>query len=134
MSRLPIQNHSKPCITEKRRNKAKYLTWNYIRFKYAKKTPACQTLSRSLDISNLTARVASDLLKAPAVLSDTTVWRSAVYREDLRTYWISEKWPHFSRSSTILLFTTFSKTYTAAVFSFDLCPTFWNTEIFDETF
>ena len=31
--RLLIQNYSKLSITEKRRNKAKYLTWNFIRLK-----------------------------------------------------------------------------------------------------
>ena len=45
--------------------------------------PACQTLSKALDISSATARVAPDLLKALAILSDTTVRRSAVDREDL---------------------------------------------------
>ena len=34
----PIQNHPKLSITEKRRNKAKYLTWNSIRLKFVKKT------------------------------------------------------------------------------------------------
>ena len=38
MWRLPIQNHPKSSITEKRRNKAKYLTWNSIRYKFVKKT------------------------------------------------------------------------------------------------
>ena len=38
-----------------------------------------------------TARVAPDLLKALAILSDTTVRRSAVDREDLKPYWKSEK-------------------------------------------
>ena len=71
--------------------------------------PACQTLSKALDISSATAQVAPDLLKALAVLSDTTVRRS-VDREGLKPYWKSEKRPHFSRWSTILLFTTFSKT------------------------
>ena len=55
--------------------------------------PACQTLSRALDISSATARVASDLLKVLATLSDTTVRRSAVDREDLKPYWKSEKKP-----------------------------------------
>ena len=36
--RLVIQNHSKSSITEKRRNEAKYLTWNSIRLKSVKKT------------------------------------------------------------------------------------------------
>ena len=49
--------------------------------------PACQTLSKALDISSATARVAPDLLKALAILSDTTVKRSAVDREDLNPYW-----------------------------------------------
>ena len=37
LRRFPIQNHSKPSIYEKRRNKAKYLTWNSIRLKIVKK-------------------------------------------------------------------------------------------------
>ena len=71
--------------------------------------PACQTLSKALDISSATARVAPHLLKALTILSDTTV-RSAVDWEDLKPYWKSEKRPHFSRWSAILLFTSFSKT------------------------
>ena len=43
-----------------------------------------------------TARVAPDLLKALAILSVTTVRGSAVDQEDLKTYWKSEKRPHFS--------------------------------------
>ena len=42
-------------------------------------------------ISSATAWVAPDLLKAPAILSDTTVRRSAVDQEDLKPYWKSEK-------------------------------------------
>ena len=42
--------------------------------------PACQMLSKALDISSATARVAPDLLKALAILSDTTVRRSPVSR------------------------------------------------------
>ena len=38
-----------------------------------------------------TARVAPDLLKALAILSDTTVRRSAVDQEDLKWHWESEK-------------------------------------------
>ena len=36
--RLRIKNHLKPSITEKRRNKAKYLIWHSIRVKFLKKT------------------------------------------------------------------------------------------------
>ena len=67
-------------------------------------------LSKALDISSATARVAPDLLKALASLSDITVRRSAVDQEDLKPYRKSEKRPHFSRESTILLFTDFSNT------------------------
>ena len=35
---LPIQSIPKPFITEKRQNKAKYLTWNSIKLKFVKKT------------------------------------------------------------------------------------------------
>ena len=39
----------------------------------------------------LEAAVAPDLLKAIAILSDTTMRRFAVDREDLKPYWKSEK-------------------------------------------
>ena len=48
--------------------------------------PACQTLSKPLDISSDTARVTPDLLKALAILSDTIVRRSAADQEDLKPY------------------------------------------------
>ena len=35
--KTPIQNHLKSSISEKRRSKAKYLTWNSIRFKFVRK-------------------------------------------------------------------------------------------------
>ena len=44
------------------------------------------TLSKCLDKSSPTAWVALDLLKALAILSDTTVRRSTVDREDLKPY------------------------------------------------
>ena len=53
--------------------------------------------SEAFNISIATARVAPDQLKTLAILSDTTVKRSAVDREDLKPYWKSEKRPHFSR-------------------------------------
>ena len=53
-----------------------------------KKTNMPKTLSKALDISSATARVALGLLKAKAILSDTTVRRSKVDREDLKPYWI----------------------------------------------
>ena len=53
-----------------------------------KKTNMPKTLSKALDISSATARVALGLLKAKAILSDTTVRRSKVDWEDLKPYWI----------------------------------------------
>ena len=45
--------------------------------------PACQILSKALDISSATAGLAPDLLKVLAILSETTVRRSKVDPEDL---------------------------------------------------
>ena len=36
--RFHIQNYPKPPITEKRRSEAKYLTWNFIKLNFMKKT------------------------------------------------------------------------------------------------
>ena len=72
--------------------------------------PAYQILLKAMDISSATARVAADLLKAIAVISDTTVRKSAVDKKDLKQYRKTDKRPHFSRWSTVLLFTSFSKT------------------------
>ena len=102
---------------------------------------ACQTLSKALDISSATARVAPDLLKALIILSVTTVTRSAEDREDLKPYWKSEKRPDSSRS-TILLFKSFFKDFTnhrnktnrAVVLTVDISPTFLNTSTTDEAF
>ena len=44
--------------------------------------PARPTLSKALDISSATAGITLDLLKASAILSDATVRRSEVDRED----------------------------------------------------
>ena len=68
-------------------------------------------ISKTLDMSSATTRVAPDLLKVLTILPDTTVRRSAVDLEDLKPQWISEKRPHFSRLSTNLGYQqSFSKT------------------------
>ena len=46
---------------------------------------------KSLGYIKCTALVAPDLLKALAILSDTTIIRSAVDQEDLKPYWKSER-------------------------------------------
>ena len=55
------------------------------------------SLLKALDISSAIARVAPDFLKAIAILSDTTVERAAIDREDLKPYWKLEKRTHFSK-------------------------------------
>ena len=47
--------------------------------------PACQTLSKTLDISSATARVALELLKDLAILLDAAVRKSKVF-EDFSSY------------------------------------------------
>ena len=64
-------------------------------------------MSKALGISSATAQVAPDLLKALAILSDTTARRSADDR-DLKPYWKSEK-GHISLGDQ-QLFTSISKT------------------------
>ena len=59
-------------------------------------------------ISNTTAWVASNILIAPAIISDTTVTRCEVDREELKQYWKSEEKAHLSRWSTSLLPITYS--------------------------
>ena len=48
-------------------------------------------LVKSLECSIATPQVAPDILKALAILSDTTVRRSVVDQEDLKLYWESKK-------------------------------------------
>ena len=73
------KNHSKLSITEKRRNKSKYLTWNSVRLRLWRR-PAYQTLSKALDLSSATALLALDLVKTVAILSDKKIRKSAIDR------------------------------------------------------
>ena len=98
--RIPLQNHPKLSIPEKKRKKAKYLTWNPISLTTVKKTSMPQSTM---------PRVAPDMSKS--FNSDTTVRRSAVDREDRIPCWELEKRPHYSTWLTILLFKSFSKTF-----------------------
>ena len=103
---------------------------------------AWQILLKDLNISSTTDRVTSYLLKILAILSDTTVRRYAVDREDLKPCCKSEKMPHFYK-----FFEEFTnhrnKTNLAVFFScrpfpsilkyrdhrWDL-PTIWKTRLF----
>ena len=71
---FPSRTTQKLPITYNKRNKAKYLTWNFIDLSLWRR-PACQTLWKALDILNVTVWVTPDLLKALAILSDTIVRR-----------------------------------------------------------
>ena len=67
--------------------------------------------TKTLDMASATTRVAPDLLKALAILSDTTVRKSSVDSEDLKPYWKSEKKGQISLGDQqFLSFTSFSKT------------------------
>ena len=88
--KITIQNHSKLSITEKRRNKTKISDQKFYK-SFIKIPSACQTLSKALNISSTTAWVAPDLIKALAILSDTTVREFVGDRWDLELCWKSEK-------------------------------------------
>ena len=89
--------------------RVKYLTWNSIRPKFAKNT-SMQNPVKSLKYIKSHSLSSPDLLKFLAILSDTTVRRSRVDQKTLKTTLKIRKRPHFSRWSTIVLFTSFSKT------------------------
>ena len=96
-------------ITEKSRNKVKYLAWNFIRSSFVKNTNMPNSI-KSLGYIKCYSLSNPRPAKSLAILSDTTVGRSAVDQKDLKPYWKSEKKPPFSRLSTIVLFRSFSKT------------------------
>ena len=78
---------------------------------------SCQTLPKALDLSGARAWVAQDLLKAQAILSDKTVGRPAVGREDLYQSLL------FTNFSKILL-TTESGLTGWKFLALELSPTF----------
>ena len=85
LRRLPFKNRSKSSINEKKQKKANYSNLKFYKDLSLLIRPACQTLTKTLDISRETALIATDLLKTPTILSDAIVRISAVDREDLKT-------------------------------------------------
>ena len=78
---------------------------------FVKKTSTSNSV-KTLGYIKCYSSISPSLVKSPSnSIRYTTVRRSAVDREDLKSYWKSEKRPCFSRWSTILLFTRFSKLY-----------------------
>ena len=73
--------------------------------------PACQTLSKALDILRATARVAPDLLKALAVLSYTTFRGSAVDWEDSELFcesgWVCPLWKIIFKNAGLSFYSKF---------------------------
>ena len=91
-----------------------------------------------MDISSATARVVPDLIKALAILSDTTVIRSAVDREDLKPYWKSEKRLISLGDQQLYYLQDFTnhrqKTNRVVFLAVELSPTLLNTGTTNETF
>ena len=73
--------------------------------------PVYQTLSKVLDILSAPPRGASDLLKALATLSDTTVRRYKLDEEDLKPCCKSDKKVQYLESISKPIFTSFSTLY-----------------------
>ena len=107
--RLSIQNHSKPSITEKRRNKAKYLTWNFIRLKFVKKTSMPNPV-KSLGYIKCHSSNSSRPVKSPRNSTRYNCNKIFSWLRRPKTILENRKRPYFSMSSTLLLFTSFSKT------------------------
>ena len=108
--RFPMQNHPKLPLLKKRRNKAKYLTWNSIRLKFVKET----SMSNSVESLGY-IKCYSSSSPRPAKSYSNSIRHNCQkicswFRRPLKPYWKSEKRSHSSRWSTILLFTSFSKT------------------------
>ena len=92
--RYPIQSHSKSSITEKRQNKANYLTWNSITPNFVKKT-------------NMPSPEES-----PRYIKCYSSNRPRAIRSPIHLQLIGKTWNHtnFCRWLTRLLFTSFTKT------------------------
>ena len=85
--RLPIQNRLDPFITEKRKNKAKYLTRNPIRLTFVLKTSMPNYLESLRYIKCNTAWFAPNLLTALAIYQIQLSEYLQFDQEDLETYW-----------------------------------------------
>ena len=83
--RCSIQNYWKRSLTDKERGKTKKATRNFLRFEFDKKTSVPNTV-KSLGSISARASAALDQLKPLATVSDTTVKRFAIEREDQKPY------------------------------------------------
>ena len=107
--RLPIQNHLKPSFTEKRRNKAKYLTWHSIRLKFVKKTSMPNSV-KSLGCIKCYNSSSAKPIKSPSNFIRYNCQKICSWLRESKNILEIRKRPHSSRWSTIQLITSFSKT------------------------
>ena len=101
-----VQNHLKPPITEKRRNKAKYLT---IKLKFVKKASMLNSV-KSIGYIYYYSSSSPRPVKSPSNSIRHNCQKICCWSRRPKTIRKSEERPHFSRWTTILLFTNFSKT------------------------
>ena len=106
MWRPPIQNHPKPSITEKRRNKAKYLTGNSIKLQFVKKTSMPNSVESLEYIKCLSS---PRPFKGPSISIRYNCHKICSWSRRHTTTLKIRKKRHFTRWSTILLFASFSK-------------------------
>ena len=89
-----IQNHPKMSITEKRRNKAEYLTWISIRlFKFGKKT---NVLVKSHSYIKFYSLSCPRPVKSPRCSIRYNCQKICSWSKNLKPYWKSKKRPHWS--------------------------------------
>ena len=110
---LSIQNLSKLSITEKRRNKAKYLTWNSIRLKFVKKTSMPNPV-KSLGYIKCHSSSSPRPVESPSNSIRYNCEKICSWSGRPKTILEIRKKAYSSRWSTILLFTSFSKTLLTA--------------------
>ena len=107
---LCMQNHLKPPITEKRRNRAKYLTWNSVRPEFVKKTRMPSSVE-NLGYIKCYSLSSPRPIKSPSNSIRHNCQKICSWLRRPKTILKIRKRPHFSRWSTILLFTSFSGFY-----------------------
>ena len=99
-----MKNHPKLPITEERRNKAKYLTWNSIRLQYVKKTSMPNSV-KSLGYIKCCSLSSLRPVKTPSNSIRNNCQKICSWSTRPKIILEITRW------STILLFISFSKTF-----------------------
>ena len=107
--RFSIQNHLKLSITEKRRNKAKNLTWNSIRLKFVKEASMPNPV-KSIGPIKWHSSSSPRTVKNPSNSIRCNCEKICSWLRRPKIILNIRKRTYFSRWSTILLLTSFSKT------------------------